>query len=182
MDCLHFLDVCACISLLLCYCLGFVYSSSFSIGHYAFFLQLQPSIYPVWDKFYSIFIWLYCCFVPIIQTLYYIVFLSIICPDSICVFLIIAFVYCDIVERVSYSQIVIYSNPCKTVTDGSLLSIRDKLILCRSPKIYNEIFPDQPLSCLKRTGLRLTIRKLGALFIAFEHVVINFKPIIINKS
>ena len=81
----------------------------------------------------------------------------------------------------SYSQIVIYSNPCKTVTDGSLLSIRDKLILCRSPKIYNEIFPDQPLSCLKRTGLRLTIRKLGALFIAFEHVVINFKPIIKQK-
>ena len=35
-------------------------------------------------------------------------FLSIICPDSICVFLIIAIVYCDIVERVSYSQIVKY--------------------------------------------------------------------------
>ena len=133
-------------------------------------------------KFYSIFILIILyCIKPIIQTLYK-VLLCVICPDSICVFLIIAFVYCDIVERVSYSQIVIYSNPCKTVTDGSLLSIRDKLILCRSPKIYNEIFPDQPLSCLKRTGLRLTIRKLGALFIAFEHVVINFKPIIISKS
>ena len=45
-----------------------------------------------------------CCFVPIIQTLYYIVFLSIICPDSICVFLIIAFVYCDIVESVIFSN------------------------------------------------------------------------------
>ena len=55
-----------------------------------------------------------CCFVPIIQTLYYIVCLSIICPDSIGVFLIIAFVYFDIVERVTYSEIVsIYSNPNK---------------------------------------------------------------------
>ena len=58
-----------------------------------------------------------CCFVPIIQTLYYIVGLSIICPYSIGVFLIIAFVYFDIVERVTYSQIVsIYSNPSKAAT------------------------------------------------------------------
>ena len=58
-----------------------------------------------------------CCFVPVIQTLYYIVGLSIICPYSIGVFLIIAFVYFDIVERVTYSQIVsIYSNPSKAAT------------------------------------------------------------------
>ena len=58
-------------------------------------------------KFYSIFIWLYYVVSNPIQTLY-IIFLSIICLDSICVFLITAFIFCDIVESVSYSQIIKY--------------------------------------------------------------------------
>ena len=41
-----------------------------------------------------------CCFKSIIPA-YHIVFLSIIWPDLICIFLVIAFVYCDIVERES---------------------------------------------------------------------------------
>ena len=53
-------------------------------------------------------------------------FFSIICPDSVCVFLIIAFVYCDIVERVSFSNRQVFTQipvrqlqsiHCKNQTD-----------------------------------------------------------------
>ena len=60
--------------------LGFVHCSSFSVGLYVF-LQLQLSLYPLWDPLIIL-----CCFKPIIQTMYT-VFLSIIPPDSICIFL-----------------------------------------------------------------------------------------------
>ena len=84
-------------------------STSFFVGLYVSFLQCRL-VFNLCEthKLDSIFIIILCCLVPIIQTLYYVVFLSIICSDSVCVFLIIAFVYCDIAERVSYSQVVKY--------------------------------------------------------------------------
>ena len=77
------------------------------------------------NTFYSIFTWLYYVVSYPFQTLY-IVFLSIIHLDSKFIFLIIAFVYCDIVERCYILKLSsIYSNPSKAATDrhtkGSLV-------------------------------------------------------------
>ena len=77
--CQHFLDVFACVPLPAFF---FRFCSSFIIfSRPLCFLQLQLSLYPLWDPLIIL-----CCFKPIIQTMYT-VFLSIIPPDSICIFL-----------------------------------------------------------------------------------------------
>ena len=71
------------------------------------FTVVAYSLTCVRQKFYNIFIWLNYVVLKPTLTLN-IVFLGIIWPDLIFIFLIIAFFYCDIAERVSYSQIVKY--------------------------------------------------------------------------
>ena len=105
----HFLNVFSCVHLpVFLFSLGFIHPPSFLVDLYVFFTLVALSLACVRHiNFIAFHLIILGCFKSIVQTLY-IVFLNIIRLDSICIFLIIAFLYCNIVERVSYSQIVKY--------------------------------------------------------------------------
>ena len=67
----------------------------------------------------------------------YIVFLSITCRDSICVFLIIAFVYCDIAEECHIlKSSSIYENPCKAARSKVVCKLDNLVNLVKNMSLH----------------------------------------------
>ena len=105
---MHFLEVFACVPLLV-FSLDFVHPPSFLVGLFVFFTLVASSLACVRHINFIAFSFDY---IMLFQTHYSNLvhsFSEYYSPRfNIYIFLIIAFVYCDIVERVSCSQIVKY--------------------------------------------------------------------------